>query len=355
MRVGLIAPPWLPVPPPAYGGTEGVIDTLARGLTRAGHEVELASVGESTCPVPKTFVYEHARSEQLGDMVVELRHLLDAYRAFRHVDIVHDHTVAGPVLAATAGDRRVVTTNHGPFTPDALALYQAIGDRVPIVAISRHQASTAPGVRIARVIHHGLDVGAYPLGDGRGGYLAFLGRMSATKGVENAIKVARRAGMPLLIAAKMREPGEREYYDAVVAPLVDRDVRYVGELGMSEKLELLGGASALLNPIDWDEPYGLCMIEALACGTPVLATPRGAVPEIVDDGSTGFIRPDLGSLAAAVADVPGLDRRACRAAVRERFSAERLVADHLAFYEDVIAGRSGRVVGDSEPLPLPVA
>jgi glycosyltransferase involved in cell wall biosynthesis len=341
MRVALIAPPWLPVPPPAYGGTELVLDTLARGLQAAGHEVMLATTGESTCPVERTWVYARSRPDEIGSVTIELRHLLHAYEATDGVDITHDHTVAGPFLSDHFGPRAVVTTNHGPFTEDSKDLYRHTARRVPLIAISHHHASTAGGVPVARVIHHGIDTTRFPFGDGGGRYALFLGRMSPTKGVREAIDIARRAGVPLVIAAKQREQIERDYFDSEIRPRLGDGIEYVGEVGGQDKLELLGGAVALLNPILWDEPFGMCMIEALACGTPVVATPRGAVPEIVDDGTTGFVHADLGQLAVALADIDTLDRHACRAAVDARFSMERMTADHLAFYHDVLAGRSG--------------
>ena len=341
MRVALIAPPWLPVPPPAYGGTEVVLDTLARGLRAAGHDVVLATTGDSRCPVERTWVYEQARTEEIGSVTIELRHLLHAYDATDGADITHDHTVAGPFLVDRFGPRAVVTTNHGPFTDDSKALYRRTARRVPVVAISHHQASTAGDVPIARVIHHGIDTARFRFGDGAGGYALFLGRMSPTKGVRDAINVARRAGIPLVIAAKQREQPERDYFDTEIKPLLGEGIEYVGEVGGAEKLELLRDAVALLNPIQWDEPFGMCMIEALACGTPVVATPRGAVSEIVDNGTTGYLRTGVQPLADALAEVDALDRRACRAAVEARFSMERMVADHLAFYRDVVAGRSG--------------
>jgi len=338
MRVALIAPPWIPVPPPAYGGTEEMIDSLARGLAAAGHHVILATTGDSTCPVKRTWVHDHARTAEMGDTVIELAHALHAYEAVGGVDIVHDHTQAGPVIGALRAGSPVVTTNHGPFTADVRALYRALGGRVPIVAISHHHAATAHDVHIARVIHHGIDVDRFPLGPG-GDHLVFLGRMSPDKGVHQAIEIARHAGVPLVIAAKMHSSEEHAYYRAEVELLLGEDIRYVGEVETAGKLELLGTARALLNPIRWDEPFGLNMVEALACGTPVITTPRGAAPEIVDHGTTGFLASGTDDAVAAVAWAAGLDRRACRAAVEDRFSEGRMVADHLTFYRDVLAGR----------------
>jgi glycosyltransferase involved in cell wall biosynthesis len=338
MRIGLISPPWLAVPPTAYGGIELVIDLLARGLAAAGHEVLLAAPSDSTCPVPLVpdLPASPAHAELSDHSVVEFRHVKSAYRAMSGQDVVHDHTVAGPLYRYRPVGLPVVTTNHGAFVYGLGDLYQAMSD-VTIVAISEHQASTAKGVTINRVIHHGLDLGAVPVGAGTGGYACFLGRMSPDKGVREAILVARRAGVPLLIAAKMRQAAEVAYYRDVVAPMLGGDVEYVGELGVAAKYELLGGAFALLNPIQWPEPFGLVMVEALASGTPVLGTPCGSAPEIIDDGVTGYLRAGLDELALALAEAVHLDRAACRDAVAERFSAARMVAEHLDLYDEVTA------------------
>jgi glycosyltransferase involved in cell wall biosynthesis len=205
-----------------------------------------------------------------------------------------------------------------------------------IVALSRHHAATAYGVRIRRVIPHGIDVHRIPVGRGDGGYACFLGRMSPNKGAREAALVARQAGVPLRIAAKMREPMEREYFEEEVAPLLGGDIEYVGELGEREKLELLGDAIALVNPIRWPEPFGLVMIEALATGTPVLARPEGSAPEIVSDGRTGYLRDRLADLAVALLDVGHLDRGSCREEAEQRFGAARMVRDHLDLYETVV-------------------
>jgi glycosyltransferase involved in cell wall biosynthesis len=209
---------------------------------------------------------------------------------------------------------------------------------VGIVAISRHQASTADGIPLAGVIHHGLDVAAIPVGGGGGGYASFLGRMSPEKGPREAALVARAAGVPLRMAAKLREPAERDYFDAEVRPLLCSDVEFLGELGSAEKLELIGDSFALVNPMQWAEPFGLVMVEALATGTPVVATPVGSAPELVDDSVTGYLRMDVPALAAALVDAPGLDRAACRAVVCDRFSSERMVAEHIRLYEELVSG-----------------
>jgi glycosyltransferase involved in cell wall biosynthesis len=207
---------------------------------------------------------------------------------------------------------------------------------VAIIAISHHQASTVVGVPVAAVIHHGIDVAAVPVGRGHGGYASFLGRMSPEKGPRQAALIARAAGVPLRIAAKLREPDEQEYFDAMVRPLLCSDVEYVGELGLAEKLELLGESFALLNPMQWPEPFGLVMIEALAAGTPVVATPAGSAPEIVDDGVTGYLRPERRALASALLEAAHLNREACRAAALRRFDTERMVDEHVRLYTELL-------------------
>jgi glycosyltransferase involved in cell wall biosynthesis len=347
LRIAVVAPPWVPVPPPAYGGTEAVVDRLCRGFQQRGHEVLLWTIGDSTCPVPKGWLYPRADGFQIGSLLVELRHVLHAYDHLVDYDIVHDHSVLGPFHAERYPDLPVVTTNHGPFNVALNDVYRALQHRVALIAISHHQASTANGVRVDRVIHHGLDPEAFAVGDGGDGHFLFLGRMTPDKGARDAALVAKEAGVPLLIAAKMREPAEREYFDQRVRPLLDDQVRYVGEVDHQRKVALLGGARALLNPIRWPEPFGLVMIEALACGTPVLAFPEGAAPEIVDHGVTGFMCRDRDDMVERVGDVDRLDRGACRAAVEGRFSTARMVDEHLELFASVIdgGGRSGAGLG----------
>lgn len=349
MRVCLLASPAVSVPPLSYGGTEAVLDILARGLEAAGHDVLLIATGDSTCPVDKAWCFPEAVGVGLGGPGVELRQATHGYRAAATwgADIVHDHTVIGPLYARDVAELPVVTTNHGPFdAPDLGPYYRAISGRVPIIAISHHQASRALGTSIAAVIHHGVDLERFPEGTGTGGYAMFLGRMHPDKGVDVAARVARAAGVPLRIAAKMSEPQEVAYFEAEVQPLLGDGVEYLGEIGFAEKVRLLGQATCLLNPIRWAEPFGMVMVEAMACGTPIVGTPWGSIPELVDEGVTGHLRTTEDALADALLAADQLDRTACRESVRSRFSAERMVAGHVALYERLVAeGAPGDLEG----------
>jgi glycosyltransferase involved in cell wall biosynthesis len=336
LKVGLLAPPWAAIPPPGYGGTESVVCQLARGLTAAGQDVVLYATGDSTAPVTILYATASADWDRIGHGEVELPHVMHGYEALAGCDIIHDHTLLGPAWALASGYDRVVTTCHGPFSGELRAIYRRYGKRLPVVAISHDQAAHAPEIAVDRVIHHGLDPDEYPVGVGDGGYLLFLGRMTQDKGVREAVLAARAAGEPLVIAAKNREPAEKAYFAEQVKPLLTDDVHVVGEVTGSAKLSLLGAAKALLNPIRWAEPFGLVMIEALACGTPVIACPNGAAPEIVETGTTGFLCSGLAELVAAIHRVGQLDRDACRAAIIERFSTSRMVADHVALYQEMV-------------------
>lgn len=343
LRVGIIAPPWVPVPPPSYGGTELVLDVLARGLVDQGHDVVLYTTGDATCDVPRRWLFDRCDPDRMGASVLELRHAAAAYEALAGCDIIHDHTLSGLFVSELYPESTVVTTNHGPFNEDLVDIYAKVAHRIPVIGISHHQASTAPpGLPVATVIHHGLDLDRYPFDPNGGDYLFNLSRMSADKGIDRAIGIARRAGLPLLIAAKMREPAERRYFTEVIEPLLGGDIVYIGEVDHARKVALLRGAKALLNPIRWPEPFGLVMIEALSCGTPVVATYEGAAPEIVVDGVSGFLSDDDDVLVEAAGKLDSIDRATCRREAEEKFSAQRMVADHARFFHQVLNRRSLR-------------
>ena len=339
MRIGLIAPPWTPIPPTLYGGIELVVDQLARGLQDAGHDVLLYATGDSTCPVPRQWVLPHAEGQRIGMAVPEIRHVIHAYEAVSECDVVHDHSMIGPFHAEHYPDLPVATTIHGPFNEELTDLYGAMAERVPIIAISHAQRRDAPEIPIARVIHHGIEASQFPVGDGAGDedgpYVVFLGRMADDKGAHRAIQVARAAGIRVLMAAKMREPLEMQYFADKVEPLLGPDAVYLGEVSHERKLELLAGASALLFPIRWNEPFGMVMIEAMACGTPVLAFPEGAAPEVVDHGRTGFLCDDEDAMVEAIGRLGELKRADCRMAVEGYFSTTRMVAEHVELFESM--------------------
>jgi glycosyltransferase involved in cell wall biosynthesis len=355
MRIGVVAPPWTPVPPPLYGGIELVVDELSRGFQAAGHDVVLFTTGDSTCPVPRRSVLPEAEGMRIGAAVPELRHVIAAYDCLGDCDVIHDHTLAGPLLAAAravgaprtpgtlAPGPLVVTTVHGPLNEDLVDIYGALGGRIPIICISEAQSRPAPQIPVARVIHHGIDASLFPVGDGKGDadgpFCLFLGRMSPDKGAHRAIEAARKAGHRVLMAAKMREPSEIHYFTQRVEPLLGPDAVYLGEVPHAQKLELLGQATALLFPIRWNEPFGLVMLEAMASGTPVLAFPEGAAPEVVEHGKTGYLCEDEGDMVRALDHIDHIDRSACRAAVEGYFSTKRMVDDHLSLFESLAAGR----------------
>lgn len=332
MRVGLVAPPWVPVPPVRYGGTEAVLDTLARGLVASGHEVVLATTGDAGCPVDKRWAYATA-PEPMGSTLPELHHAKMAYEELAGCDVVHDHTLTGPLMAMSLRRRPpVLVTNHGDFSHAARAYFAHLSSAVTITAISHNQRSHAPDLPVAGVVHHGLDLDRFTVGQGGGGYVAYVGRCAPEKGVAEAITIARRAGYPIVVVAKKRQDAELRYFEEAVAPLLGPDVDFRGEVHPDERDRILRDAVALVNPIAWAEPFGLVMAESLACGTPVLAFTAGAAPEIVDDGKTGFLCESVDDAVEALLRVGDIERATCRAAVEERFSADRMVADYLALY-----------------------
>lgn len=338
MRIGLIAPPWVTVPPTGYGGTEIVVNDLACTLSQAGHDVRLFTIGDSTCQVERRMLFQHA-AEPHGFGPLEAAHVLAAYEDLADCDVIHDHTLLGPLTARTPHPP-IVVTHHGPFDDINRRLLASVGRRASIVAISESHAREAGSVPIDAVVRHGIDLELYRTGAGASGRLLFIGRMSPDKGLHRAIHIARGAGMALDAVVKMREPVERAYYDEIISPLLGADVCVQVEPPLETKLALLRNAVALLNPITWPEPFGLVMLEALASGTPVLGFPQGAAAEIVTHGQTGYLCENEEALLAALANVDRIDRAACRRSVERAFSRERMAADYVEVYRRaIVAGR----------------
>jgi glycosyltransferase involved in cell wall biosynthesis len=338
MRVAILSPAWFPVPPSGYGGIEWIVHLLAEGLVDAGAEVTLFASGDSRTDAELVAVYDEAPSEWIGHTFWELRHALACFERADEFDVVHDHSGLLGLALSGLTDVPLVHTVHGPLEDESGDMYESICRLVPahLVSLSLNQRQPKPNLPWLANVPNALDLDRYPFHEGHDGYLLFLGRMSPTKGAHRAVEVARQAGLPLKLAGKCREPLERAYFDAYVHPALGGEIEYVGEVTHADKVALLQRARATLVPIDWEEPFGLVMIESLACGTPVIASRRGAVPEVIDDGVTGVIVDHHDQMAAALARTDALDPRRLRAAVRERFTPERMVRDYLDAYERAI-------------------
>ncbi|HTC85671.1 MAG TPA: glycosyltransferase family 4 protein [Candidatus Acidoferrum sp.] len=341
LRIAQVAPPVEPVPPVGYGGTERVVGELVAGLVARGHDVTLFASGDSTAKATRLSptIAESLRS--VGDwadaMPYTVTTILEVLRHASEFDVIHAHLDWAGLILARVAPVPVVLTFHGRLDQPwaATALTDPPGG---LVAISHAQASSQPDIPWAAVIHNGLDLGGAPFVTTPGDALCFVGRIAPEKGVVDAIEVARLSGRTLRIAAKVGwTPAERAYHDEVFQPALARaDVEYLGELSGSDRDRLFAESHAMVMPGGWPEPFGLVAIESLACGTPVLAYPTGALPEIVRDGVDGFFGDDPAALAATVDAIPGLDRRGIRRSVLDRFSADRMTAAYEELYVDLL-------------------
>ncbi len=338
LRIAVLAPVWFAVPPTGYGGIELIVSLLADGLVDAGHEVTLFASGDSLTKANLAYTFEEAPSELIGRSLPDLRHALSCYTRADEFDVINDHS--GMTAAALGGLLEVTPvlhTVHGPLdTHDAQDAYGSIAEVAPgvrLISISENQRRPMPDLPWAATIPNAIDLDLYPCKPHRGEYLLFLGRFSPDKGAHRAIAVAMELGLPLKMAGKNRELKERQYFAEFVEPHVGHaGIEYLGEVTHGEKVELLQDARATLFPIEWEEPFGLVMIESMACGTPVIATHYGAVPEVIDDGRSGIIVESSREMAAALERADELDPMECRAYVEERFAPARMVRDYEAAY-----------------------
>jgi glycosyltransferase involved in cell wall biosynthesis len=321
----MVAPPWFPVPPPDYGGIEVVCALLARGLADRGHEVTMFATGDSHPAVPVDAVVDEHDPDVLRMPEVEAHHLAHvvAEAANGSFDVIHDNsTVYGPLLLQNQ-PLPVVHTVHGGLEDEhALAVYESVSRQVDLIAISEAYRDQAPQLRWAAVIPNPVEIRDYPLVYDKDDYVVFLARFARVKGAEVAIRAARAAGVPIVLAGPVHEP-DRDYFDEVVAPLLNEPgVTRIEAVGGSEKAELLANARAFLSPVDWEEPFGLAPVEAMACGTPVIAYPRGALRETVVDGVTGFLVEDEEAMARAIGELDRIEPADCRRHVEQHFSVE---------------------------------
>lgn len=338
MRIALVAPPFLCVPPRKYGGTELFIAQLAVGLRGSGHEVVVYTNGKSTVDVERRFLYENSEWPIRGEIhanLSDVNHTGWAVADARsHCDIIHLNNAPGLVHTRFI-DTPVVYTIHHPHD-GALSEFYGYYPGVHYVTISEFQRRKEKLPHI-RTIHHGLDFSRYQWKTKKQPYLAFIGRIAPVKGTHIAIAAAKAAGMPLKIAGEV-QPMFRSYFQREIEPHIDgRNVEYIGDADLAAKNELLGNASAMLFPIQWDEPFGLVMIEAMACGTPVLAFRGGSVSEIVEEGVSGFICNSVGEMGARVSDAALLEPAKIRAYVERGFSVDTMVARYESLYREILA------------------
>jgi glycosyltransferase involved in cell wall biosynthesis len=337
MRIAQVAPPWLAVPPAGYGGIEWVVALLADGLVERGHDVTLFATGDSRTKAKLEYVFETAPGPKLiNDPWLDTMHSMLVHRDLSRFDVIHQHNVWSGLVAAMLVDVPVVHTLHGPFTDNMRQLYAQIADRVWFVAISERQRSFMPELKYGGVVYNGIDMPIYPFREQKDEFLLFLGRADPVKGALRAAETARLTGLPLVMAVKVASPVEERHWNEEVLPQMPADATVLGEITIEQKVDLLSRARAVLFPIDWEEPFGLVMTEAMACGTPVIATPRGSVPEVIADGETGFIVPVDGyaeHAADAIKRLGDIDPKACRNRVELHFSKEAMVEGYEAVFE----------------------
>ncbi|MBI3806733.1 MAG: glycosyltransferase family 4 protein [Nitrospirae bacterium] len=340
MRIAQVAPLWESVPPRLYGGTERIVSYLTEELVRLGHDVTLFASGDSVTAARLEAICAQALRLNTGifnrdaPMTMLMEQALGKTGDF---DIVHSHLDFMGFPLARRNPTPTVTTFHGRLDlPELQPVFREYAE-MPMVSISDAQRKPVSWANWHATVYHGLPRNLYDLNPNPGGYLAFLGRIAPEKRPDHAIEIAKRVGIPLRIAAKV-DPTDQQYFHTEIEPLLsDPLIEYLGEITDAEKQEFLGHAMALVCPYDWPEPFGLVLIEALACGAPVLAYRRGSIPEIIEDRATGFVCEGLDEMTAAIQHIPEIDRRGCRRTFEQRFSVERMAQDYLRVYEQALS------------------
>jgi glycosyltransferase involved in cell wall biosynthesis len=353
LGIAIVAPPWFEVPPSGYGGIEAMCHSLADGLTARGHDVTL--IGAGTTRTSGRFLQTFARPPKgLGTpdaVVIEALHALRAaslLEGLSGVDVVHDHSVLGPALTAPRPVPSVVTA-HAPVDGATGELYRELPPYVSLVAISHAQRATAPDLSWTATIHHGIAVDEAPFSPTKDPFALFIGRIHSHKGPHLAIDAARAAGLPIVLAAKCSEPVERAFFEREIRPRLGSDVEWIGEADVETKHDLLRRACVLVLPLQWDEPFGLVMLEAMASGTPVVALRRGSVSELVLDGVTGFVCDEADELPDRILDATELDPFVCREHARRNFGIAAMVDAYEALFANLVR-RHRAVSASATPL-----
>jgi glycosyltransferase involved in cell wall biosynthesis len=339
LRVVMIAPPYFSVPPEAYGGIEAVVADLIDSLVGRGHEITLIGAGRHATRAQRFIATcDRESADQVGELMPELVHAAKVARILDMLDadLIHDHTVVGPLTALGRLTPTVVTA-HGAVTGERGDFYRALGGTVRLVAISDAQRSTAPDLPWTATVHNAIRAETFPFRQEKDDYALFLGRFHPEKAPHLAIDAARAAGMPIILAGKCSEPIERAYFAQEIGPRAGPDVTIFGVADGRAKRDLLANAACLLFPITWDEPFGLVVIEAMACGTPVVALRRGAVPELIVDGQIGIIVDHPDELPDAIAQARQLDPAVCRKHVETNFTVQVMAASYEAVYLQSLA------------------
>lgn len=339
LHVAMIAPPYFDIPPKAYGGIEAVVADLVDALIDRDHQVTLIGGGRHRTRAQRFLATcERQPAEQLGEPLPEVVHAAQVARLLEDLDadVVHDHTLAGPLLARGRVTPTVVTV-HGPAIGDPGTYYEALGSSVGLVAISDAQRARAPGLPWAATVHNAIRVDTFPFRAQKDEFALFLGRFCPDKAPHLAVEAARAARLPIVLAGKCAEPAERAYFTREVEPRLGSDTTMFGVADAAAKRDLLARAACLVFPVCWDEPFGLVMVEAMACGTPVAALRRGAVPEVVLPGQTGVIVDQPDELGGAIDQARRLDPWICRKHVQQNFTTDLMAAGYDAVYRRALA------------------